>query len=289
MENYNYNNIWKENLFRGKSCLITGGSGTICRQQAAALIKLGASVAIVGRDTPRVDSVVQDLRKIIPSSLRDESKVVGFGNCDVRSISDLQKVVDETVTALGKIDFVICGAAGNFLSDFNHTSTNAFKSVVDIDLIGSFNTVKAAYTQLIQNRGAVLFVSATLHYYGVPFQAHVGATKAGVDALSNALAVEFGPLGIRVNCVAPGPIGGTEGFERIVPDVSNFESKIPLQRVGRTSDIGNATVFLFSEAAQWITGTVLVVDGGFWQMGNFNNSDQYPKILKQKLLEKPKL
>lgn len=286
MENYNYNNVWKENLFKGKTCLITGGSGTICRQQAAALVKLGASVSIVGRDKAQVDSVVKLLQDLITTG---GNKVVGFGDCDVRSIASMQQVVADTVSALGRIDFVICGAAGNFLSDFNHTSANAFKTVVDIDLIGSFNTVKAAYTQLVQNRGAVLFVSATLHYYGVPFQAHVAAAKAGIDALSNALAVEFGPLGIRVNCVAPGPIGGTEGFDRIVPNKANFESKIPLQRVGRTKDIANATVFLFSDAAEWITGSVLLVDGGFWHMGNFNNIEKYPEFLKQKLLEKPKL
>lgn len=289
MEHFNYTDIWKDNLFTGKVCLITGGSGTICRQQAAAMLKLGCSVSIVGRDNSQVQSVVKLLDDIIPSNLRGKVKVIGLGDCDVRDIKSMKGVVDKTVACFGKIDYVVCGAAGNFLSDFNHTSANAFKTVVDIDLIGSFNTVKAAYSELVRNKGSVIFISATLHYYGVPFQAHVGAAKAGIDALSNALAVEFGPIGVRVNCIAPGPIGGTEGFDRIVPNKKDFQSKIPLQRVGRTKDIANATVFLFSDAAEWVTGTILLVDGGFWHMGNFNNLEKYPEFLKQKMLEKPKL
>ena len=247
-------------------------------------MKLGCSVSIVSRDQNQVDSVVALLEEI-----RTPGKVVGFGGCDVRSIESMAAVVAKTVSAFGKIDYVICGAAGNFMSDFNHLSANAFKTVVDIDLLGSFNTVKACYPELVKSKGSVLFISATLHYYGVPFQSHVGAAKAGIDALSNALAVEFGPIGIRCNCIAPGPIGGTEGFNRLVPNKENFESKIPLQRVGRTKDIANATIFLFSPAAEWITGTVMVVDGGFWQMGNFNTLEMYPHVLRQKLLEKPKL
>lgn len=279
----NYENIWKSNIFKGKVCLITGGSGTICREQARALAILGCSVAIVGREQDMVDKVTAMLRQVNSSV-----KIAGY-TCDVRSMDEMRAVANRAVTDLGRIDYLVCGAAGNFFSDFNHMSAKAFKAVVDIDLIGSFNAVKACFEQLRENKGSVIFISATLHFYGVPFQSHVGAAKAGIDALARALAVEFGPLGIRVNCIAPGPIGGTEGFNRIVTNKQGFERKIPLQRVGATSDIANATIYLFSDAASYVTGTVHIVDGGFWQMGNFNVFDLYPDALKAKLSEKAKL
>lgn len=261
--------VWKQDIFKGKVAFITGGAGTICKVQAEALLLLGCSICIVGRNVDKTEQAGKDLQR-----LRPDIKVIAIGNVDVRQVQSLKQAVDKTVEELGRIDFVIAGAAGNFLSDFNHLSSNAFKSVVSIDLLGSYNTVKATFDQLRKNKGSIIFVSATLHYYGVPFQVHVGAAKAGVDALSNALAVEFGPLGIRSNCLAPGPIGGTEGLARLVKDLKKTESKVPLQRLGTTNDIAQATVFLFSEAASFITGVVLPVDGGSWHMGA--NNSNYP-------------
>lgn len=114
-----------------------------------------------------------------------------------------------------------------------------------------------------ETKGAYLHISATLHYRGVPYQAHVAAAKAGVDALSNVIAVEEGPRGVRSNVVAPGPIASTEGVDRLMPKGShNMAKVIPLARMGDTLDIANVVLFLFSPAASYITGSVIVVDGG---------------------------
>ncbi|CAN3359626.1 peroxisomal 2,4-dienoyl-CoA reductase Sps19p [(3E)-enoyl-CoA-producing] [Diutina catenulata] len=266
--------VWKPDLFKGKVVFVTGGGGTICKDQAEAMIALGADAAIIGRNESKTVAAAEQLSRVRPGA-----RVVACPNTDVRSVQSLKAAADKTVAELGRIDYVIAGAAGNFLADFNHLSSNAFKSVVDIDLLGSYNTVKACFDELRKNKGSVIFVSATLHYYGVPFQLHVGAAKAGVDALSNALAVELGPLGIRVNALAPGPIGGTEGYKRLAVNPEGVAQTIPAQRLGTTGDIANATVFLFSEAASYITGTVQVVDGGNWHMGY--RKGQYPvKLLE---------
>ena len=274
-QSYVEKGAWKQDLFKGKVVFITGGAGSICRVQAEALVLLGANAAIIGRNQDKTEIAAKEI-----ASLRTNSKVIGIGNIDVRKIDNLKQAVDKTVKELGRIDFVIAGAAGNFLCDFNHLSSNAFKSIVDIDLLGSFNTVKATFEQLRTNKGAILFVSATLHYYGVPFQIGVGAAKAGVDALSNALAVELGPLGIRSNAIAPGPIDGTEGMLRLSRSSKEETIKnVPLQRLGTTQDIADGTVYLFSPAASYVTGDVLVVDGGNWQVSSGVGAKDYPVTL----------
>lgn len=274
---------WKADLFTGKVVFVTGGSGTICRVQAEALVLLGAHAAIVGREEAKTVSAAREI-----SQLSRTGSVLPIAKIDVRKFDQLQKAVEKTVGEFGRIDYVISGAAGNFIADFTHLSPNAFKSVIDIDLLGSFNTVKACFPELVKTKGSVVFVSATLHYSGVPFQSHVGAAKAGVDALSNALAVELGPLGIRCNCIAPGPIEGTEGMKRLLPTglKSRAIGQIPLQRLGTTGDIANSTIYLFSPASSFVNGTVVVVDGGAWHIGTTFSRDMYPQELLNNIKSK---
>lgn len=277
-QSYVETSSWKPNLFQGKVVFVTGGAGTICRVQTEALVLLGANAAIVGRNPEKTAKVAREIE-----SLRPGARVVACSNTDVRLVDSLVEAVNKTVAELGRIDYVIAGAAGNFLSDFNHLSSNAFKSVVSIDLLGSYNTAKATFAELRKNKGAILFVSATLHYYGIPFQTHVGAAKAGVDALSNALAVELGPLGIRSNVIAPGGIEDTEGMLRLSANaLEKVVKMVPLQRLGTTQDIADATVYLFSPAASYVTGTIHVVDGAQWHTGATFVNHLYPDALTKK-------
>ena len=168
------------------------------------------------------------------------------------------------------------GAAGNFLASINQLSTNAFKSVMDIDVLGSYNTVKATLPHLVTSAGKhksdgktasptgtggrIIFISATFHYTAMPLQTHVSVAKAGVDALSNNLALELGPRGVTSNVISPGPIGGTEGMERLskADDLANSLKAIPLGRWGTVKEIADATIYLFSDAGNYVTGQALV-------------------------------
>jgi peroxisomal 2,4-dienoyl-CoA reductase len=189
---------------------------------------------------------------------------------DVRDPEAVTQAVAETVAQLGKIDIVINGAAGNFLCKAEELSPNGFGTVVDIDLKGTFNVCRATFEQLKQHRGQVLNISATLHYLGTPMQLHVSAAKAGVDAVTRNLAVEWGRYGIRVNGIAPGPIEDTEGMMRLVPEPvkERLKHNIPLGRFGKIADIETAALFLCSDAASFINGVTIVVDGGQWLAGN---------------------
>src|SRR5207248_11258504 len=140
----------------------------------------------------------------------------------------------------------------------------------DIDLKWTFYVCRAPFAKLKEHLGQILNISATLHYLGTPMQLHVSAAKAGVDALTRNLAVEWGRYGIRVNGIAPGPIEDTEGMKRLVPEPikEKLKERIPLGRFGMISDIENAAVFLCSDAANFINGAVLVVDGGHWLAAN---------------------
>jgi peroxisomal 2,4-dienoyl-CoA reductase len=188
---------------------------------------------------------------------------------DVRDHAAVENAIAKTVEHYGKIDIVVNGAAGNFLCPADQLSANGFGTVVDIDTKGTFNVCRAAFEELKKSKGQILNISATLHYLATPMQIHVSAAKAGVDAITRNLSVEWGRHGIRVNGIAPGPIEGTEGMKRLlIPELKEkLVRKIPLQRFGRIADIENAALFLASDAASYINGVTLVVDGGSWLLG----------------------
>ncbi|PAV21595.1 2,4-dienoyl- reductase [Pyrrhoderma noxium] len=250
--------IFLPDIFKGRVLFCTGGGSGICRSMTEAIMKHGANAVIVGRTLERITKAAEELQQ------SSGNKCIAT-QADVRNVEQLKAAVRKTIEIFGRIDFVICGAAGNFLAPVSGLSENAFRTVLEIDTIGTFNTVKATIPHIRKTKGSYIHVSATLHYRGTPFQAHVSAAKAGVDAFSAVLAVEEGPRGVRSNVIAPGPIGETEGMERLSPTTPGaleiIRRAIPLGRLGDKRDVANAAVYLFSDAAMFVSGTVIVVDG----------------------------
>jgi len=256
--------IFVAGLLKGHVALVTGGGTGITGGVARALAEAGANVALVSRKIEHLEpaaAAINDAR--VGKEDMGEAFAVA---ADVRESEKIEEAVQATVSKFGKVDIIVNGAAGNFLCKAEDLSPNGFGSVVDIDLKGTFNVCRAAFAQLKENGGHILNISATLHYLGTPMQLHVSAAKAGVDALTRNLAVEWGRYGIRVNGIAPGPIEDTEGMKRLVPPPikEKLRQNIPLGRFGRVSDIETAAIFLCSDAASFINGEVLVVDGGHW-------------------------
>ncbi|KAK7924824.1 peroxisomal 2-4-dienoyl-CoA reductase SPS19 [Apiospora marii] len=270
--------VWRDGIFDGRVVFVTGGAGSICSAQTRALVHLGANACIIGRNVEKTEAAARDI-----VTVRKGAKVLGIGGCDVRDPESLKQAAERCVKELGAIDFVIAGAAGNFVAPISGLTPNGFKTVIDIDVIGTYNTVKATMPHLIEsatrNRnleaadmltgGRIIYISANFHYTGMPLQAHVSAAKAAIDALMASVSLEYGPYGVTSNVIAPGAIEGTEGMARLASSKTSEADKastVPLGRWGTCRDICDATVYIFSDAGSHVNGEILVVDGGSWRL-----------------------
>lgn len=247
-----------KDLFAGKTVFVTGGGSGINLGIGRAFAALGASLGICGRTAERLEAARGELEAL--------GARVSTAVADVRDYAALEAALAKSREELGPAGVLVCGAAGNFVAPAEELSANGFKAVVDIDLLGSFNAVRAAFAQLRETRGSIVFVSAGQSFTPYFGQVHVGAAKAGVDMLMRNLALEWGRYGIRVNGIVPGPIEGTEGIRRLAPPSEDFHRRfkatIPLGRYGTAEEMGQVAVFLASPLASYVTGALLVADGG---------------------------
>lgn len=249
--------------FTGQTVVVIGGTSGINRGIAECFGQLGANVAVASRSQEKVDSTVAAIQA-------QGGQAIGFC-ADVRDYPALENGFTQVARQWGSIDILISGAAGNFPALANSMSPNGFKSVVDIDLLGTYHVMRAAYPHLRKPGASVINISAPQAVVAMVGQAHVCAAKAGVDMITKSLAQEWGGDGVRVNSVLPGPIDGTEGMHRLAPTNEMREAcrqSVPLRRMGTSMDIANACLFLASPLASYVNGVVLPVDGG-WVLGGY--------------------
>jgi NAD(P)-dependent dehydrogenase (short-subunit alcohol dehydrogenase family) len=253
---------FKDGLLNGKVAFIAGGTSGINLGIAKRMAELGAKVAVAGRD---------------PEKAQRAAAEIGYGaagySTDVRDYAATRGVIEQIHAAWGLLDIVVAGAAGNFLSPAAGLSANGFKTVVDIDLLGTFNTFRASY-DLIRKPGASLIaITAGQAVNPTMMQIHACAAKAGVNQVIRVLAMEWGPEGVRVNGISPGPIAGTEGMARLAPTpeiTKAITGRIALRRFGEINEVAESAVFLSSDSAAYVTGLILDCDGGS-QLGDARN------------------
>ncbi|HVT95210.1 MAG TPA: SDR family oxidoreductase [Bryobacteraceae bacterium] len=249
--------VFRDNLLAGKIAFLTGGGSGIGQRIAERFAEQGATVAIAGRKQEKLDRAAEMIRS-------KGGKAATFP-LDVRDYAAVAAAVQKTVDNLGAIDIVVCAAAGNFPAPAIGMSANGFKSVIDIDLLGTFNTLRAAYEHLRKPGASIINISAAHAFTAIPFQSHVCAAKAGIDILTKTLAVEWGPAGVRVNCITPGPTDETEGMSRLAPTPElrhKVAESVPLRRFGTKDELADLALFLCSDAASFITGSIYTCDGG---------------------------
>lgn len=255
--------VFRKDLLKGKVALVTGGGSGINLGIATVFAAHGAKVALLGRNQEKLDGAVK--------GLEDAGGVAMGVSADVRDYAAVDAAMQKVHAAYGELDLLVCGAAGNFPAPALGISANGFKAVVDIDLGGTFNCARAAFEHLRKPGACVINISATQAFTPTAMQAHVCAAKAGVDMLTKTLAIEWGPAGVRVNGIVPGPIDDTEGMRRLTPSDESRQAlceALPLQRFGDKSEIGELALFLVSDAARYITGSVVACDGGMSLIGS---------------------
>jgi NAD(P)-dependent dehydrogenase (short-subunit alcohol dehydrogenase family) len=242
---------FRDDLLAGKTAFVAGGTSGINLGIARRFADLGAKVAVVGRDPEKAEAA---------------AAAIGHGaiglSADVRDYAAIRAAMERIVDRLGRMDIVVSGAAGNFLAPALGMSANAFRTVVDIDLNGTFNVFRGCHDLLNVPGASLIAITAGQAVNAMPLQAHACAAKAGINQLVRVLAMEWGP-DVRVNGISPGPIAGTEGMARLAPEGrADHEKRIPLKRWGEASEVAEGAVFLCSPSAAYITGTILDIDGG---------------------------
>lgn len=243
--------------FEGKSVFVAGASGGINLEIARAFARQGAYVTVLSRSAEKIEAAAGELRAL-------GAEATGIA-CDVRDYPGLEAAFARASEAYGPIDVLVSGAAGNFLAPAVKLSANAFKTVIDIDLLGTFNVFRASFAHLRKPGASLIAITAGQAVRPIAFQIHACAAKAGVNMVTKCLALEWGPAGIRVNAISPGPIADTEGMARLGGDPSQEERikrRVALRDYGTKDDIAQAALYLSSDAARYVTGTILNVDGG---------------------------
>ena len=249
--------IFRDGLLDGKVAFITGGGSGIGQRIAERFAEHRAKVVLAGRKQEKLDAAAE--------SIRQRGGWAETAALDVRDYDKLADALKRKRENLGLIDILICAAAGNFPAPVAAMSAKGFKAVVDIDLLGTFHACRAAYEHLRKPGASIVSISANQATHPIAWQGHVCAAKAGVELLTKTLAIEWGPEGVRANCITPGPTEDTEGMRRLAPTEEIREritANIPLRRYGTKDELADLALFLCSEAATYITGAVFACDGG---------------------------
>lgn len=249
---------------RGKVAIVTGAKQGMGRTHAIILARAGAKVVLADISKEECEKVAQEIKK-------ERGQAISV-KCDIGKKAEVDNLISETLKAFGKIDILVNNAGICPFKPFLEMTEDEFKKVIDVNLKGYFLCSQAAAKEMAkQKSGAIVNIaSIAMGQVGVGFQGltHYCASKGGITAMAEAMSLELAPLGIRVNCIAPGAID-TPMAASVKADAKTFEgfmAKVPLRRMGRPEEISNAVLFLASDESSYMTGSVVVVDGG-WLAG----------------------
>ena len=271
--------MFEKNLLNGQTIVITGGGTGLGKSMSRRFGELGANIVISGRRKEKLEETADEFSKLGINVLTCPG--------DVRKLEDVELMTSQAIDKFGKIDGLLNNAAGNFISPTEMLSPNAFKVVIDIVLMGTWNCISTIGKEMIKNKkGNVLSIVTTYAWTGSPYVVPSAAAKAGVLAMTRSLAVEWGKYNIRFNAIAPGPFPTKGAWSRLMPPgFEDFEdgmkNKIPMKRFGERHELENLASYLMSDGSAYINGEVVTIDGGEWLAGaaEFSEMDKIPDSL----------
>ena len=271
--------MFEKNLLNGQTIVITGGGTGLGKSMSRRFGELGANIVISGRRKEKLEETADEFSKLGINVLTCPG--------DVRKLEDVELMTSQAIDEFGKIDGLLNNAAGNFISPTEMLSPNAFKVVIDIVLMGTWNCTSTIGKEMIKNKkGNVLSIVTTYAWTGSPYVVPSAAAKAGVLAMTRSLAVEWGKYNIRFNAIAPGPFPTKGAWSRLMPPgFEDFEdgmkNKIPMKRFGERHELENLASYLMSDGSAYINGEVVTIDGGEWLAGaaEFSEMDKIPDSL----------
>lgn len=253
-----YDTVFRPGLFQDQVVIVTGGGSGIGRCTAHELVALGARVALVGRNEEKLRTVQKEIA--------DGGGQAEINVCDIRDEGAVQATVSQVIARLGRIDHLVNNAGGQYSTPLEKISKKGFEAVVSSNLTGGFLMARECFTQWMREHGGAIVNMVADMWNGMPEMAHSGAARAGMVNLTMTAALEWGPYNVRVNAVAPGLIFSS-GVDTYPPEIQErllaYGKEVPLGRAGTEAETSAAIVFLLSEAASFITGTTLNIDGGF--------------------------
>lgn len=272
-----YNSIFRHGAFAGKVIIITGGGSGIGRCTAHELSALGAQVVITGRKIEKLEKVSQEIT--------EDGGKVHFIVCDNRDEAQVKAMIAEVIEKFGKLDGMVNNAGGQFPATLESISANGFDAVIRNNLNSTFLLMREAYNQWMAKHGGSIVNMTADMWGGMPGMGHSGAARSGVDNLTKTAAVEWGKSGVRVNAVAPGWIISS-GMDTYQGDFANviipsLAGNVPLQRMGTESEVSSAICYLLSEAAAFVSGVTLRIDGAasqgtrMYPLSAAKNSESY--------------
>jgi citronellol/citronellal dehydrogenase len=252
-----YRSVFRDDLLAGQVVLVTGGGTGIGRCIAHEVAALGGTVVLAARRAEPLEETVEEIRAVGGSA----DHVV----LDIRDADAVEAAVARVVERHGRIDALVNNAGGQFPAPAEQISPNGWRTVVDLNLNGTFLVTRAVFNaSMAEHGGAIVSIVADM-WNGFPFMSHTGAARAAVVNLTKSLAVEWASRRVRVNAVAPGLVFSS-GMDTYDPEVQRAAAatarKIPAGRIGTESETSAAVVFLLSEAAAFVTGETIRVDGG---------------------------